>query len=145
MLQNLAKCGCTRRAAASLNFVSSGLTPNVQKRFYVTGKNQHLLNLLKECTSLDLYPLAALTALFTHSLHFLSGEVQEEASPTRNRYKIRSFRMAAAVIEKLDFRVERGDDLKGARLFTLLPLFEVSKLVFCSVGEAYRSRDQGSG
>ncbi|KAF9783387.1 hypothetical protein BJ322DRAFT_1070619 [Thelephora terrestris] len=91
MLQNLATRTCTRRATASL---ASGLPlplSHVQRRFYPTGKNTDILKLLKEC------------------------EKEEETSPKRNGYKIRSFKLAGVIIEGLDFRVQHGDDLKNVR------------------------------
>ena len=75
------------------------------------------------------------------------GAEKEDASATRNRYKIRSFRMAAAAIEKLSFKVQHGDELKSVRP-TLPPvsLFKestaelVSVLQVRGVGPGIRNR-----
>lgn len=53
MLQNLAKCACTRRAGTSLTLTSPLSTGHAPKRFYATGKNEDLIRLLKERGSLD--------------------------------------------------------------------------------------------
>jgi hypothetical protein len=65
------------------------------------------------------------------------GEQEEDASPTRNKYKVRSFRMAFSAIEKLDFRVRHGDELKKVRSTTSIPSFVTSKSVFRFTGESY--------
>lgn len=91
MLQNLAKCACTRRATTSLVFGSTLPTAYVQKRFYAPGKNQEIVTYLQQC------------------------EEKERDSRASNTYRIQSFRLAADVVEKLDFTVKHGDDLKGVR------------------------------
>ena len=58
------------------------------------------------------------------------GEDEENSSPTRNSYKIRTFRMAAAAIEKLDFQVEHSKQLMGVRIATPVSSFVVTESVF---------------
>ena len=43
------------------------------------------------------------------------GAEEERSSPTRNLFKVRSFKVAAAAIEKLDFKVQHGDELAEVR------------------------------
>ena len=45
------------------------------------------------------------------------------SSPTQNRYKTRSFQIAAATIEELDFTVRHGDELKEVCLTPPVPSF----------------------
>ncbi|KAF9643593.1 hypothetical protein BDM02DRAFT_3151454 [Thelephora ganbajun] len=91
MLWNLARCTCTRRATASLTFGSFLPTVHASRRLYATRVNEDIINLLNKCVE------------------------EERVSPTKNAYKIRSFRAAAVAIGKLDSQVQRGDELKGVR------------------------------
>ena len=147
MLRNLAKRACTRRAAASLAFASPLSAVHVPKQFYTTRVNEGILKLLRECVSLGCLCLATPAVfLFTdpwNHLFWWIGEEEEETS-TKNKFKIRSFRTAAAAIEKLDFRVQHSDQLKDARLATPASSFVITESVFYYTGRGGRTRHQES-
>jgi len=69
MLQNLAKCSWTRRATASLVFGSPpSTTACASRRFYATGANTDIINLLNECASPNCLLATPIASVLTFGL-----------------------------------------------------------------------------
>jgi hypothetical protein len=78
-------------------------------------------------------------------LFWLLDQREEDSSPTRNAWRVRSLGIAVAAIEKLDFHVLNGDQLMGARLVTPMLSSVVTKSFFCSTATWHRIEHQASG